>query len=1047
MFGFEALRKTAGRITGTATEAGVNDVNAIGVENGSLGSDHNSYRLSINPLGPLHGTATAASQEGEAKATGVWNEGQVRLNGNNSRALGTATASTKQNGERTTAVGINSTGDGSSISFNASGTVEGRAKATGQDDVGAFGVIITNLKANNGSQRIIGTAKSTGVTTAEARAVSIGISDIDDDTLAGEDPSKAVTTSGVAEVGRVSLGAGDDLIQATSSVDIAAQDGDEIFFAGANALVVDGGTITQLEELLATIGKDLTNFTGSDVEQILDQLDTSSLDMGSGNDRIISGVKITAAQVGVGADEDLEIIADGIENAGNVKLGAGDDSVNLDVSVVSTIKGAKALAQGLDNSSVGILTGLKLGLTDNVTFDMGSGNDTLTSKAFASSVDDLSAADALGTQAIFIAGLGNDTLDLFAETSLTIEDASAREQQSSIANAIENRGKFFLDDPNSPKGGNDVVKAVAIAFGEGLQTRGEGIETREFFDAGAGNDLIIASGTAITSPTALAQNFTQASGLQTEQGVSGTFLLGAGDDQLIATGTAIGGSNLETLAFGVTQVNADKDGSASSGLFDAGAGADSIEGTATASGTANTQVEAHGLMFTNAFGGDGNDQFTGRAAATAGNLATSSGIRIGVSNDNVSINGVRLREPLLPDDKQATIEPGRFDAGAGDNIITGTGTAITTSDGVGVYFSDVNGILVDVQSTFATGAGNDTITGLARATDQGVGGGAFDFRALNALSADGIEVRGAFSTGAGNDIVTGTAAGQATNSFVVVDGIDIGLGSIQNGVPVVASVGLGEGNNQLLGTSAASASGAEASVITAGIQSVGTINAGSGDDSIVAESASFVTGGSLGIRGSRADGLQNGLDFAGSLRPAAINLDDGNDSIEAKASATSTDSDAFAAGISQVQGSMISMGGGDDLISAQAFAFSPKASEAFGIFGGTIDTGNGNDQVISSSNSGPLKGGLGLGGGVAINMGAGNDILLGFGEASVDGGTGIDILQFEFSRDDFDNAGGFMEIGNHGMSFSLGGVTLLAINFEIFQFADVSMSTQGLILA
>lgn len=1039
--GFEVLENTNKHINTNASSK-ANNSRVIGIENGSLGVDPNAYTITTNSL---QGIAVSVSYQGHAEATGIRNEGIIRISQKGGIVIGRGNSRTLKDGDSTIAVGINSTGDKSAILFDGNGTLLGHAVATGQDNIGAFGVITSSVNADIGVQKIIGSVKATGVTTPEARGVSIGVSDIDDDTLAGNPPGLAVTTSGVAEIGKVYLGAGNDLIQATSSVAVTAQDGDEIFFAGANGIVVDGGTITELEELLATIGKDLTNFTGNDIEQIIDQLDTSLLDMGSGNDKLIADVKINASQLGVGDDDDLEVIADAIENAGTLLLGAGVDSVDLKVSVFSTIQGAKALAQGIDNSSVGILTALKLGSTDHVLFDMGSGNDVVTSESTASAVGDLAAADALGNQAIFVAGLGNDTFNLLAESRLTLGIRNDEvEQQESIADGIENRGRFFLDDPNSPEGGDDVVIATATAFGEGLQTRAQGIESREFFDAGAGNDLFTLTATAVTGPSAFAENLTHAAGLQTEQKTSGTFLLGNGDDTIIARGSAIGSDNLKTLAFGVTQVTPDDTVPGDSGLFDAGDGNDTIEGIATTSGASNNQVEAHGLLFTNALGGAGDDRFVGTANATAGNLATANGIRIGVSNDNVMANGERLREPLLLDNGQNVIESGILDLGVGQNIVTGRGSATMTSDGTSTLFNDVNGILVDVQSILTSGDGDNTITGSAETIDQGVGGGAFDFRALNALSADGIEIRGELSLGNGVDIITGMATGEATNSFLVVDGIDIGLGSTQNGIPVLASVDLNGGDNQLIGIATASASGDEAAVITAGIQSVGIIIFGSDDDRIVAESTSTVIGGKDGVRGSRADGLQNGLEFGGSITPATIKMGAGNDSIEALATATSTDSDAFAAGISQVEGSVISMDDGDDIIIAKAFAVSPKASDAYGIFGGTINTVNGNDQIIATSNFGPMKGGFGLGGGVIVDMGAGDDILSGFGEASVDGGEGIDTLQFDFSWEDFGIAGGSMGIVEHGMSFSLGGITMVATNFEVFTFAGAIMPTQGL---
>lgn len=1040
--GNEVVRNTTRPLQGQARLSGSDDVLALGVENGSLGANPRSF--TITSRGRLQGTATAIANLGRAEANGIRNEGVIRLGRNGRTMYGLGVATTRENGQRTIATGINSTGAGSRILLDTDGSIEGHAEATGERSVGSFGIIATDVQADTGNQDIIGIAKSTAVTTAEARGVSIGLSDIDDDTIAGETPRQAATTSGGAEVGKMLTGAGDDVIRGQADVVIAAQDGDEIFFAGANGIVVDGGSVAQFEQLLATIGKDLTTFTARDVEQILEQLETSILDTGSGNDRLIADVTITASQIGLGADDDLEVIADGIENAGTILLGDGDDSVDLKVTIDSTIRGAKALPQGLDNSSVGTLTALGLGVTDQVLFDMGSGNDVVTSEVYASGVDDLVASDALGNQAIFVAGLGNDTLDVYAEASLTIEERSDEEQQSSIAHGIENRGQIFLDDQSLPGGGDDLVVATAMAFGDGLQTRAEAIESRRLFDAGAGDDTLILNATAVTGPGGFSDNLTQAAGLQLEQVSAGTFLLGEGNDSVFAQGIASGSNNRETLAFGISQITADRTAPGDVGLFDAGEGDDFIEGIANASGLGNNQVEAHGLLFTNAFGGAGDDWFEGVASAEAGNLATANGIRVGVSNDNVNVNGERLREPFLLDDDQDAIERGVLDLGSGQNTIIGEASATTTSDRTSTLFNDVNGILVDVDSILSAGDGDNTITGFAATIDRGVGGGAFAFNALNALSADGVEVRGELITGAGDDIVSGDATGEASNSFLVVDGVDIGLGSLQNGIPMTPKVDLGDGDNLILGTATAIGIGAEAAVITAGLQSVGTITMGSGNDRIVAESTSTVFGGTDGVRGSRAEGLQNGLEFAGSVTPATIDLGAGDNSIEARAVASSTDSLSFAAGISQVEGSVITMGGGNDVIMAEADATSPIEAEAFGLFGGTINTGGGNDQIQARSTFGPLEGGLGLGGGIVINLGAGQDVLTGFGDATVDGGTGRDTLRFEFTRGDFVDAGGSMEIVSDAMTFSVEGITMTARDFEIIEFADESFTASGL---
>ena len=76
-------------------------------------------------------------------------------------------------------------------------------------------------------------------------------------------------------------------------------------------------------------------------------------------------------------------------------------------------------------------------------------------------------------------------------------------------------------------------------------TIAEGIETLEFFDAGRGDDFFNLKGLAITGEGALADNLTQAAGLQTEQIDSGEFLLGDGDNAVsgraIAQSKAVAG--------------------------------------------------------------------------------------------------------------------------------------------------------------------------------------------------------------------------------------------------------------------------------------------------------------------------------------------------------------------------------------------------------------------------------------------------------------------------------------------------------------------------
>lgn len=83
-----------------------------------------------------------------------------------------------------------------------------------------------------------------------------------------------------------------------------------------------------------------------------------------------------------------------------------------------------------------------------------------------------------------------------------------------------------------------------------------------------------------------------------------------------------------------------------------------------------------------------------------------------------------------------------------------------------------------------------------------------------------------------------------------------------------------------------------------------------------------------------------------------------------------------------------------------------------------------------------------MGGNADIDLGEGDDTLLGFGEADVDGGAGTDTLQFEFSLVDFVVEGG--EIDFAAVDFTFGGATLKTAGFEKFEFgADFGTQSLG----
>ena len=154
----------------------------------------------------------------------------------------------------------------------------------------------------------------------------------------------------------------------------------------------------------------------------------------------------------------------------------------------------------------------------------------------------------------------------------------------------------------------------------------------------------------------------------------------------------------------------------------------------------------------------------------------------------------------------------------------------------------------------------------------------------------------------------------------------------------------------------------------------------------------------------------------GSLRTG-----DGGDTINATAEASD-----LAIAILNI-GGVIRTGDKGDTIVARA-----TGVESYGIFGGDLLTGSGADRVEAS----------GFGGGVNIRMGRGQDFVEGFGDASLNGGRGMDTLSLgTYSRSDFSISLG-SEIGD--AMFELGGITMATTSFEQFTFADGSYSYEQL---
>ncbi|MGL6208932.1 MAG: beta strand repeat-containing protein, partial [Paracoccaceae bacterium] len=1074
-----------------------------------------------------------------ATAYGVLNEGAINLGSNDNRVIGTASA-TGPSGDATsgsaTAFGyseIDPDGNGPSRLITGTGAdrVTGTATAVGTEDVGAFGLVFENANTGGGNDIISGRATAQGDGSTEARSISIGLSDVDDDAL--EPPQTG------AALGTLLTGGGDDRISANTLLTVNAGAEDQVFFAGANGITVDGGLEAQWRDIVTANAEALVQAAVAQaagdrfaitraVQPLLAQLDTSTLDMGTGNDILTSTTTLRVNGVGfqVDPEDDLEVIADAIENGGTIQMGDGDDRLQITTDARSTIDGAKTFADAHDNASIGLLSGysaiatqvlLDMGLigegsanpqvnnvevevTNSALFDLGNGNDTIVTKTFASAIDDIPSADGLSNRGLWVGGNGNESLNLTNVTVFAVGEVlnggDDGEQREGISDGWESRNLIFMDDivvaedgtileGKTNGDGADLVKTDATAFGNGVLTISDGFEGREFTNTGGGNDTFDVTGRAFTTARAvtdtvgiLAQNVTAATGLQTEQVDEGDFLMRDGNDQVIGRALAAPAlglnpfafnpnafaperfdpasdlfANRTTIAQGISQVTADtlatNDGTRDRGLLDtsgaSGTDADLLDGTATAFGVAD--VQSYGILLTHAITGRGHDTLDGGAEATGRNVAFANGIAVGMSA-NTDNDGRLLRPDQI----------GTLSTGSGNDVLTASASATSFTDGttrvatglgdgtvvVSEANADSNGVLIDLGSTLDLGTGDNRVTATANAIDGGVGG------TNTAVTADGIENRGALLAGTGIDVISGVARAESQGGVLLTisGGIDNGFGSTRNNIPAAPTITTGDGADSVEGVGTVVAFGGIG--LASGIETSGVIDTGVGNDRVSGVSTVKVTDGINAV----ADGIENS-DIAG-IGGGVITTGNGNDALFARATATGINTNAEAIAIRNdfvdlvndvpetvIARGVIDLGANDDVIDAFAAATSTTGiATAIGIRGGSINAGSGNDRITAGSNQllvgdngVALAGGRGLGGDVEIDLGSGNDILSGFGQAEVSGGTGTDTLIFAFTRAQFDNGGGEIMLGDgatRSVDFVFGAETLSTDGIEFF---------------
>ncbi|MEL6477499.1 MAG: hypothetical protein AAFR17_09235 [Pseudomonadota bacterium] len=627
------------------------------------------------------------------------------------------------------------------IEGNAQGATQGTASANAVesfDDALAYGLLLgADLApadplsiASGGDDVVTGQGSATGTGKAESRGVSFGVNAFSagdpEDPDEGEEeaeedfgPSPEDFLDDFAVT--ANFGAGNDRIegQAVTEVDATDPEGEgyELVFAGANGLIVDRDSV---------------------------------LRTGPGQDRIIGTAELVSRSNPVtdngrdgnsGGDADLEVIADGIENVGLIGTGIGNDVIS-GFARADAVGGATAIADGIDNSSVGNENAARVNL------NLAAGADRIEGTGISRSKGDGALANGWDNRATALLGDGDDTVEVSAMATF-IDDATAGDQEEAIADGQENRGSVFFGR------GDDTFIASAKATGNGVLTIADGIDSRGdpeinnniALGFGAGDDTVVASGVAVQTED-LAEGTvdqslqrTVASGMLNQNVNSPRVLFGDGDDRLEASGRAEGDDNA-TFAAGVSNISFDLPNPETATIVNFGRGDDTALAEATAS--SGGDVVAFGWWGGFTALGHGNNTLEGRATITEAANAHAHGLSI--DDDIDLINGTQ-------DEDFETSGTAKLTAGSGGDQVSGF------AEVSGASGPDVRaiGIFVGSDSAIDLAAGEDVIEGGATLDGAGEAFGIFGEAGaeIRTRAGDDRVLSGEFGFGGGFSLQTG----------------------------------------------------------------------------------------------------------------------------------------------------------------------------------------------------------------------------------------------------------------------------------------------------
>ncbi len=568
--------------------------------------------------------------------------------------------------------------------------------------------------------------------------------------------------------------------------------------------------------------------------------------------------------------------------------------------------------------------------------------------------------------------------------------------------------------------GADVITGFSEAEGFGVvEARGVSVgfsetdvvgvsEFNGLVDTRAGNDRIQGDAVASTPSSGLDDElfFVGANGVIVD--LDSQLLLGNGDDFVAG--------NADLVAFGVSDdpdLEVISDGFENVGTVDLGSGNDTIVTRSRAEATGDAKAIADGIDNSSVGNpnaatvfrlGAGDDRIDSQGSALArGDAALANGLDTRTllegnnGNDGLFLRGEAVFEadPNFTADQPEAIgdgleNRGTINLGNGNDTINGTGIArgngvLTIADGL------------DSRGQILTGGGNDTIIGRGEA-EATAGSDASNVVLTSGILTENVDA-GRIVTGGGADRIDGSSnaiGGPGSTTAIGITNISFDLPNDA----VLSSVQTGGGNDVVVGTATAVGSGDVSAFGLLG----GRFDLGGNNDELIG--TAIVNGAST----VRAVGL-----LVEDPAAAAVLTGDGADLIRGDAQVNDPSAIGTATGIFVDNIDRINTGNGNDVIIGTASAAGSQV-ETFGIAGtGQINTGAGNDRIDAGS----------FGGGISIRTGNNDDVVIGFGEAIVNGGGGNDLLVIDLPAQPL-----VTEVSPTRTNITFDGVTMVAINFE-----------------